>query len=83
VKTFIKKVKIRADTTTGQTIKVYSSVNGGAWTLKQTLNDTTAKKFFLLDANEEAYTIQWKLELETNDEDLSPKWYAMSFIYEI
>jgi hypothetical protein len=51
--------------------------------LKQTLNNTTAKKFFLLDAHEEAYTIQWKLELETDDEDLSPKLYAMSFIYEI
>jgi hypothetical protein len=82
-KTYIKKLKIRADTTTGQTIKVYSSVDGWAWTLKQTLNNTTAKKFFLLDAHEEAYTIQWKLELETDDEDLSPKLYAMSFIYEI
>lgn len=82
-KAYINKIKIRADTTTGQTIKVYSSVDGWAWTLKQTLNDTNASKFFLLDAHEEWYTVQWKLELTTNDEDLTPVLYAMSFNYKI
>lgn len=82
-KASINKIKIRATTTAGQTIKVYSSVDGGAWTLKQTLNDSTASKFFVLDGHEQAYTIQWKLELETNDEDETPVLYAMSFNYTI
>jgi len=82
-KASINKIKIRASTTTGQTIKVYSSVDGGAWTLKQTLNDSTASKFFVLDAHEQAYTIQWKLELTTDDENETPVLYAMSFNYTI
>lgn len=82
-KASINKIKVRAETSAGQTIKVYSSVNGWAWTLKQTLNDSTASKFFVLDAHEHGYTIQWKLELTTNDEDVAPKLYAMSFNYTI
>jgi hypothetical protein len=41
-------LKIRAYTTAGQTIKVYSSVNGAAYTLKETLNGTDPKKYFLV-----------------------------------
>ena len=82
-KTYISKLKIRAYTTAGQTIKVYSSVNWWAFTLKSTLNWTDPKKYFVIDAKEEAYTIQWKFVLETDDEDETPKMYAYSFIYEI
>lgn len=82
-KTYIKKLKIRAYTTAGQTIKVYSSVDGAAFTLKATLNGTDPKKYFVIDAKEECYTIQWKFVLETDDEDETPKMYAYSFIYEI
>jgi hypothetical protein len=75
----INKVKMKAYTTAGQTIKVYSSIDGWAFTLKQTLNETDPKKYFLLDSNEEWYTIQWKFVLETDDEDETPKIYAFSF----
>lgn len=82
-KASINKIKIRASTTANQTIKVYSSIDGGAWTLKQTLNDSTASKFFVLDAHEQGYTIQWKLELTTTSSSATPVLYAMSFNYTI
>jgi len=79
-KVYINKVKIKAYTTSGQTIKVYTSIDGWAFELKQTLNENDPKKYFLLDCNVECYTIQWKFVLETDDDTKTPKIYAFSFI---
>lgn len=79
-KVFINKVKIKAYTTAGQTIKVYTSIDWEAFELKQTLNENDPKKYFMLDCNVECYTIQWKFVLETDDETKTPKIYAFSFI---
>lgn len=78
-KAYIGKVKIKAYTTATQTIKLYSSVDWWGWVLEETLNWTDPKKYFLCNINKECYTIQWKIELDTDDEDLTPKFYAMSF----
>lgn len=79
-KVYINKVKIKAYTTAWQTIKVYTSIDWEAFELKQTLNESNPKKYFLLDCNVECYTIQWKFVLETDDDTLTPKIYAFSFI---
>lgn len=79
-KVYINKVKIKAYTTAWQTIKVYTSIDWEAFELKQTLNENDPKKYFMLDCNVECYTIQWKFVLETDDDTLTPKIYAFSFI---
>lgn len=79
----INKVKLRWYTTAGATIKVYCSTDGEAWDLKGTLNGTNPKKYYLLDANVEWYTVQRKIELSTDDEDVTPILYTFSFEYEI
>jgi hypothetical protein len=58
---------------------VYSSVNGAAYTLKETLNGTDPKKYFLVWSNEECYSIQRKIVLETDDDTKTPKLYAFDF----
>lgn len=78
-KLYIEKVKMRAYTTTGQTVKIYSSVDWWAFTLKETLSNTNPKKYFVLWGNEECYSIQWKFVLETDDESATPKIYAFDF----
>lgn len=79
-KVAIERVKIKAYTTAWQTIKVYSSIDWGAFVLKQTLNASNPKKYFMIWSNEECYTIQWKFVLETDDASETPKIYAFSFI---
>jgi hypothetical protein len=82
-KASINKVKMRAYTTATQTIKIYCSVDWWAWELKQILNGTDPKKYFAIDSNVQGYTVQWKIELDTNNEDETPVLYAFSFNYSI
>lgn len=79
----INKVKLKGYTTTDATMKVYCSTDHWAWVLKGTLNGTDPKKYYLLDAHVEWYTVQRKIELETADEEVTPILYAFSFEYEI
>lgn len=78
-KACVGKVKLRAYTTSTQTIELYESIDGGAFTLVATLNGTDPKKYHLITYNREAYTIQWKIVLRTSNASATPKLYAFSF----
>lgn len=79
-----KKAKIqwlecRAYTTATQTIKIYVAINWWSYTLVDTLDSTDPKLYKLINKHYEAYDIQFKFELETDDDTKTPKLHSFKF----
>ena len=79
VKAWITQIQARAYTTAWQTIKVYISLDGWAYELIETLDNTDPKRYHLLNKSYEWYECQFKFVLETDDNTWTPEIRSFTF----